>query len=95
MKESHPFDALRQPTRNTPDRSLISVSDEAWEKRLRDHDAALEAASKPRTTRQKLHDITYGFISLIFFVGLGVFLGFPELREVIRQTIEQVFQSIR
>lgn len=71
------------------------MSDEAWEKLLRDHDTALEAASRPRTTRQKLHDITYGLISLILFVGLGLLLGFPELREVVRQTIEQLFQSIR
>lgn len=95
MKESHPFDALRQPTRNTPVRSPLSMSDEAWEKLLRDHDAALEAASRPRTTRQKLRDVTLGLISIFFFVGLGLLLGFPELREVIRQTIEQVFQSIR
>jgi hypothetical protein len=71
------------------------MSDEAWEKLLRDHDAALEAASRPRTTRQKLRDVTLGLISIFFFVGLGLLLGFPELREVIRQTIEQVFQSIR
>lgn len=95
MKEAHPFDALRQPTRNKSDRSPMFMSDEAWEKLLRDHDAALEVASKPQTIRQKLRDVTLGLISAFFFVGLGLLLGFPELREVIRQTIEQLFQSIR
>lgn len=95
MKESHPFDALRQPTRNTPDRSPIFMSDEEWEKLLRDHDAALEVASRPRTIRQKLSDVGIGLISIIFFVGLGLLLGFPELREVVRQTIEQLVQTMR
>jgi hypothetical protein len=71
------------------------MSDEAWEKLLRDHDAALEAASRPRTTRQKPRDVTLGLVSTFFFVGLGLLLGFPELREVVRHTIEQLFQSIR
>jgi len=95
MKESHPFDALRQPARNKPDRSPISMSDEEWEKLLRDHDSALEAASKSRTIRQKLGDVTLGLISTFFFVGLGLLLGIPELREIVLHTFEQLFQSIR
>lgn len=71
------------------------MSDEAWDKLVRDRDATLEAASKPRTTRQRLGDVTLGLISTFFFVGLGLLPGFPELREVVRQTIEQLFQTMR
>jgi hypothetical protein len=67
------------------------MNDEAWEKRLKAHDDALEAPSQPRTARQKLSDFCFGLISATFFVGLGLFMGIPELREFIRHVFDQLF----
>ena len=95
MKESHPFDDLRRHPPQPMDHSTTLMSDEAFEKLLREHDDALEAASRPRTIRQKIRDVSRGLIYTIFFVGFGLVMGIPELRELIRHMIEQLFQGGR
>lgn len=87
MKETYPFDKLREPLRKLPDDSPMLISDEKWDKMLRAHDDALD---KPRTLRQKMRDFFFGLISTVFLVGFALIMTMPEFRTFIGHIFEQL-----
>lgn len=92
MTQPRPFNALRRPPQKAVVPSPTLTSDEEWEKRLRAHDDAVEAASKPRTLKQKIDSFVFGLISTIIFVGLAFIMTMPELHAFIGQIFVQIFQ---
>ena len=90
MKETYPFDKLREPLRKLPDDSPMLISDEKWDKMLRAHDEALELASKPRTLKQKIDNFFFGLISTVLLVGFALIMTMPELRTFIGHIFEQL-----
>ncbi|MBI1280121.1 MAG: hypothetical protein GC179_18475 [Anaerolineaceae bacterium] len=89
MKESHAFDQLRKPLRKLPDDSPMLISDEKWDKMLRDHD---EALSKPLTSRQKFLSFLWGLAITVIMVGFAFIMTMPELRTFIGHMVEYLFQ---
>ncbi len=90
VKESHAFDQLRKPLRKLPDDSPGLISDEKWEKMLRDHDAAL---SKPITPREKVLSFLWGLAITVIMVGFAFIMTMPELRIFVGNIFEQLFHA--